>query len=112
MPGSGSTERLTGPFRPAGDSYYLQRLNQMYWALQDVQQGVGVPAPRQWDFPAVAGRHELGAGAFVGDPAVFVDGLLLARTWWTYTAGDSAIVITFVPPAGCVFSVVGMWRAE
>jgi hypothetical protein len=58
------------------------------------------------------GRHELGAGAFVGDPVVFVDGLLLARTWWTYTAGDSAIVITFSAPAGCVFSVVGVWRAN
>lgn len=81
MAGSGSADRLTGPFRPVGDSWYLQRLNQMYWALQDVVQGVGVPAPRQWDFPAVAGRHELGAGAFVGDPSVFVDGLLLARTW-------------------------------
>lgn len=112
MAGSGSADRLTGPFRPVGDSWYLQRLNQMYWALQDVQQGVGVPAPRQWDFPAVSGRHELGSGAFVGDPSVFVDGLLLARTWWTYTAGDSVIVITFVPPAGCTFSVVGVWKAD
>lgn len=112
MPGSSSTERLIGPFKPAGDNGYLQRLNLMYWALLDVRQGVGVPAPRQWDFPAVSGRHELGAGAFVGDPSVFVDGLLLARTWWTYLPGDSGVVITFAAPAGCVFSVVGVWRAD
>lgn len=112
MPGSNSTERLTGPFKPAGDSWYLQRLNQMYWALQDVGSGVGVPSPRQWDFPAVAGRHEFGPGAFVGDPSVFVDGLLLMRAHWIYTAGDSAIVINFSAPVGCVFSVVGVWRAD
>jgi len=95
-----------------GDNWYLQRLNRMYWALLDVQQGVDVPAPRQWDFPALAGRHELGAGSFVGDPSVFVDGLLLARSYWDYITGDSAVQIHFDAPPECVFSVVGVWRAE
>jgi len=60
---------------------------------------------QMWTHIAVAG-----AGAFVGDLSVFVEGLLLARMHWVYTAGDSAIVVDFSAPAGCTFSVLGVWR--
>lgn len=107
MPSS-STDRLTGPFKPS-DSWYLQRLNQMYWSLQDVQRGVGVPVPRQWDFDSVAGAHALGAGLFVGDPSVFVDGLLLRREFWVFDAWSGVLTVTFIAPHSKL-SIVGVWR--